>query len=503
MKKIIFSIFLSLSVFIMTYGQEMVDVMRIPQTDISGTARYMGMGGAFSALGGDASSIVSNPAGLGIYRGWEITLTPDLYFNYSHSESPNYNLTEGKFNFNINNFSAVGSIIKKDKTKGLIANNFSLSYNRLKNYHRNSSIKLDGSSSSVSDYMAFMTDGIPLSSLNVPLDEAFDGTCPFISDLGWQTGMIDPTNWDDENDTYTSFLNKDELTNKDLYLKEKGSLSEWSFSYSANISNRFYIGATLGIQDFSYSMETEYKEDFENGGYFDLNNTLETSGVGVNLKVGTIIRAFDFMRVGVAVHTPTFFSLKDIYGSNTDASTNEFNGAFRIPGGEADYNVQTPFKLVGGLGFIIGQKAIISVDYEMNDYSKIVKRVNGREDYLVTGDIKDMLKIAHTGRIGAELRVTDIFSLRAGYSITTPYVKESVEKDNKVIYTAGTTPNYVLPKTNSYYTIGFGFRKNIFFLDVAYVLNQRSENLYMHYMSEPVKLNSWASNIACSFGWKF
>ena len=36
--------------------------------EVNGTARYMSMGGAFGALGGDASAIIDNPAGLGIYR---------------------------------------------------------------------------------------------------------------------------------------------------------------------------------------------------------------------------------------------------------------------------------------------------------------------------------------------------------------------------------------------------------------------------------------------------
>ena len=36
--------------------------------DLSGTARYVGMGGAMNALGADISLMSSNPAGIGLYR---------------------------------------------------------------------------------------------------------------------------------------------------------------------------------------------------------------------------------------------------------------------------------------------------------------------------------------------------------------------------------------------------------------------------------------------------
>jgi hypothetical protein len=42
-----------------------------------GTARYVGMGGAMTAIGGDPSAAIDNPAGLGLYRRSEISVTID------------------------------------------------------------------------------------------------------------------------------------------------------------------------------------------------------------------------------------------------------------------------------------------------------------------------------------------------------------------------------------------------------------------------------------------
>ena len=52
------------------------DLAQLSQTHVFGTARVMGMGGAFTSLGADLSSMSLNPAGLGMYRRNEISLTP-------------------------------------------------------------------------------------------------------------------------------------------------------------------------------------------------------------------------------------------------------------------------------------------------------------------------------------------------------------------------------------------------------------------------------------------
>ena len=44
-------------------------------SDVIGTARYVGMGGALGALGADMSVISWNPAGIGLYRKNDIAMT--------------------------------------------------------------------------------------------------------------------------------------------------------------------------------------------------------------------------------------------------------------------------------------------------------------------------------------------------------------------------------------------------------------------------------------------
>lgn len=49
-------------------AQETYQDTKFAENSLTGTARYVGMGGAMEALGADISTISSNPAGLGLFR---------------------------------------------------------------------------------------------------------------------------------------------------------------------------------------------------------------------------------------------------------------------------------------------------------------------------------------------------------------------------------------------------------------------------------------------------
>ena len=63
------------------YSQNEFDALRYSQYNISGTARYSSMSGAFGSLGGDFSGLSHNPAGLGMYQFTEVTFTPQINSN--------------------------------------------------------------------------------------------------------------------------------------------------------------------------------------------------------------------------------------------------------------------------------------------------------------------------------------------------------------------------------------------------------------------------------------
>jgi long-subunit fatty acid transport protein len=506
MKRLILSL-ACVSFFGFSYAQGEMDALKYSQTDIMGSARYMSMGGAFGALGGEASSINVNPAGLGVYRKTELSFTPNIYINATETTSPSqFVIEDTRWNFNLNNFVFAASYLT-GKDEGLVASNFGVSYNRNKNFHSDRYMKTQGTQASISHRMAQMAQGIPLSILMPDEDKGeypFDGSVSFLTDLARQSGMINPLDWDNENQTdYVSLLNNGEKVDNSFSLSERGNIGEWNFSYAANISDVAYLGASLGVQSINYQMSSLYKEDFYEGGHFYLRNNLETSGTGLNLKLATILRPLDFMRLGFAFHTPTFYSLEDTYSSSVDFNTTGTSSTMTLPWGTAKYELTTPYKFIGSMAFVIAQKAIVSADYEMQDYGTM--KFGGTRYVEDNQDIKRDFTTMHTVRLGAEYRLTDQFSLRGGYAFSTSPVKSTVEDADysDVIYTAGTTANYTIPQDNSTFSGGFGYREGSFFLDMAYQYNLKNENLYPYFTSAPTEVSSNTSNIVCTFGWKF
>src|SRR5438132_1712816 len=112
-------------------AQTDVDALRYSQTSITGTARYTSMAGAFGALGGDFSSIGTNPAGLGIYRSSEFTISPSLYMNGMTSNFLGTSSSENRYNFNIANLGFVFNHQVNDASAGWKSWSIGLGFNRI------------------------------------------------------------------------------------------------------------------------------------------------------------------------------------------------------------------------------------------------------------------------------------------------------------------------------------------------------------------------------------
>ena len=485
MKKIIFTLSLVVAAMCVS-AQGQMDALRFYQSDIMGTARYMGMGGAFNALGGDATSISKNPAGLGVYRRSELSFTTNMYINKSLMETSSATTSGTKANFNFNNFAFVASFLDENKSSGLIASNFAITYDRIKNFHSNRNMVTDFASTSILDHIYIGSNvfsGNATRDMEHVADELYlDWINPYFSSL--DNGMS---------------------------IMEKGTLGEWNFSYGANISNMWYLGASVGIRTFDYTMESSFYEDYYDGneffGSFDLNNFWSTTATGFNLKLGAIARPVDFLRIGASIQTPTFYTAENSFSMNASSVYYELDGERFdefIDGrgwynGWNGYNMTTPFTLNTGVAAVLGDKGIISADYELKNYSSI--DFEGIVFAPVNKRINTDFKTSHSLRVGGEYRINNAFSARLGYAFTTSPVKASVDANNVVV--ANTVPQFTIPKNNSYYTAGFGYRAQFFFFDLAYVYNAKKDDFYPFNGAEPVVSKSRISNIATTFGWRF
>ena len=221
---------------------------------------------------------------------------------------------------------------------------------------------------------------------------------------------------------YQSILYQNELVNQNLTINKEGFLNEYVFSFGANFNHKLYVGATIGMQDLYYNETSTYSED-GGFGYFDYSKSASTRGFGYNFKLGVIYKPIPALRLGAAIHTPTFFDFKETYSdvmsSDLKNVSTDANGSHKAetPLGDYGYKMDTPTRMIGSIAYQFGKKGMLSFDFENVDYSKMQYR-NGRDGYNFSSENTNLTTIYRSVtnlRFGGEFKPVDVVSLRAGY----------------------------------------------------------------------------------------
>ncbi|MGL6180142.1 MAG: OmpP1/FadL family transporter [Tannerellaceae bacterium] len=502
------------------WAQGEIDAYRYSQTEVTGTARSMSMGGAFGALGGDISSIAINPAGMSVFRKSEVATTLSLSNIKASSNLNGHQMSEDKFKFNFDNIGYVG-YFPTANDRGLINWNVGFTYNRIKNFERRYRVGGKNLPSSLSDYMAAKASLGGLKAGELAQVDKYD---PYnnpnnggywLEVLGYNAFMFDPKTESLDETNYSSPFTG--APNSDLTVSERGGIDEYDFAFSGNIGNFINLGASFSIYDVDYKMSSKYDEALENGALY-LDNELHTEGTGYGFKIGAIVNPVDFFRIGVAYHSPVWYNMTDRYigyaGSVYDP-TNSKDEASTPDNAYTDYNLRTPDKWVFSAAAIFGKSAILSVDYEIANYKNMHLSYPDGFSSPDNELIKEDFKTARTLRIGAEVKVTPQFAVRAGGAFRNSPLHADFKDGLLEVYTSGTVPNYTLDKGMSMYTFGLGYRFTPnFYVDAACVLKQHKEDVYMFsnvfseipeydIISNPASMKTKTTNVLLTFGYKF
>lgn len=517
------------------YAQGEMDAYKYSQTDLNGTARYLGMSGAFGALGGDISAMSTNPAGLGIYRSSEVVATVSLSSIKANTNWIGSTADESKTKFNFDNIAYVG-YFPTGNDEGLVGWNVGISYNRVKNYDR--TYRMNGvPPTSVSDYMADLAYGISQKDLTLVeggYDPYFANGIPWLPILGYEAKMIAPkVPGGSEYRSVFGGMDNDQwelydVQNADLEVREKGSIGQYNISFATNISDRFFLGATVAVTDLDYSVTTKYTEDFSQRDLLWLDNGLSTDGTGYAFNLGAIFRPVDFLRVGVAYNSPTWYKMTDYFHGSAQAVLNDVeNKVANTPDFQStEYHLRTPdrwlFSIAG-----VGPNFLISADYELTNYKRM--HMTDWEDYELrqNEDIKSDFGMSGTLKVGAEYKVTPQFSVRAGTLWRTSPMKQHVKdglppidpENGKykpdAVGVVGTIPNYTVDKGTNSYSVGVGYRFTPhFYADLACVYREYKEDAYAFpgtfnpdgtvvVRSEPASLKTKTTQVALTLGYKF
>ncbi|MCF6358806.1 MAG: hypothetical protein L3J54_13470 [Draconibacterium sp.] len=454
MKRYIILFAITLFVPFLMQAQDFEDALRYSQFQVQGTARSGAMGNAFGALGGDFTSVSINPAGLGIYRSGEFVITPKSSFTKIESSYWGSNVEDTNHKFTLNNLSYVSSMSLAGRNEvGLISVNIGIGYNRLKEFNSNAYVvgnKIDGS------YMDYFAD-------NANADIWND----YYEELAWNTDML---LYDEDNDEYWHDIQDAGYgQNQRKSISKSGSIDEYSFAIGLNFNHKLYLGASWGIDYLYYRESSQIFEVDEQGNipYFNefrFNSYLRTSGYGNNFKFGAIFKPTHQIRLGVSIHTPTYYRLRDVFETSMYSYITYDDGSEKYneysPTNSYDYKLQTPMRTTFSGAFIIAKSGLISVDYELVSYGK-AKLKNGGDGYSFYDENLDISKAYKTSgnlRIGGEYMILKGVSLRGGYEWH---------------QSAYNSYSFGASQLNSesdlmVYSGGLGYRSGLFFADVAY-----------------------------------
>ena len=461
--------------FSYSFGQDEVDALRYSQNHIIGTARSAAMAGAFGALGADFSALSTNPAGIGMYRSSEFIITPQLYFSNTGATYNGTYRDDVDENFNFSNLGMVltEEIPNRLDKPGWRFMQFGVGINRLNNFNERIMIQGVNEQNSRADVYARLADGIPPGQLS---DNPFD------LEPAWNSFAIDLS--DSVNNLYRSYAPEGPVNQKD-FIESWGSMNEILISMGANYNDRLYVGASVGFPYIRYHQQRTYTETkTEESAVVDefreytVEEELFTTGTGFNFKVGAIYKPINWLRIGAAVHTPTYFTnLTDEWDISMETrfdlpdSQGNYDYYDSSPLGTFDYNLRTPLKAQGNLAFIIGTYGLFSIDYEYLDYATARFRAPRYDFETENQSIQNKYQATHNFRFGTEWRYTN-FSFRGGFAIyQSPYANDINDG----------------ARTSLSFGVGYGFKNA--FVDLAWVNTSSEEDYYMYGIKDAVEVN--------------
>jgi len=466
------------------YAQNETDALRYSQLNYSGTARYNGAGGAFGALGADISVTNTNPAGLAQFSNAQFVFTPALPVHLSSATYNGTTANESRVSFNFNNIGFVTSKrLASSEYSKWSSFQFAIVYNRINDFQRNHLIKGEHTNSLL-DEMADYAFNIPAENLASEL--------PFSSSLAYEAFLID---LDSLTGIYNTFIPRGNV-NQTKNISQRGRMGETSFAISGSWDDQIFVGASIGIPGVKFREKTSHREDVLDETLsltdFTYTSSLTTRGWGINAKIGVIVIPTDFLRLGLALHTPSQFFLQDQW-SNTITSNfyDGFSATQNSPNQSFDYQLKTPGRMIGSAAVIIGKIGFISADYEYVNHTKakLSSSFENNADYSIeNSNINNKFRSASNIRLGGELNLSPL-KIRAGARYSQNPIKD------EFVSVTGDRMSY---------SAGVGFTGKGAFIDLAYSLTKWKSEHYLYspdYVS-PAAINNSLGVISITVGLK-
>ena len=473
-------------------------------SDVHGTARYVGMGGAMGALGGDISVISNNPAGIGLMRRNDISIGMGAVIQDDKA-------IEGEARAHYS-FDQIGFVAVFNNPNG---NNVNFGLNLQK--------KLDFRHSMIAEHgnLGGLSQASQLAGLRLDFGDDYSQNSGSLVNQAYGVGIYDVFAADGGQLQYLNNANS-------FYRTSSGNLYGLDLNVSGGVQDRVFWGATFGVNFLKYRSNTSYVEfrDGYFGGHFlddfavqdyTLDAQHDVNGTGFNLKAGTIIRPIEDnpLRFGIAIETPTWYTLKqeDSYftfytkwqnnGWNEDARSYDFSyndqqGSYhRYDSPDANYlefNLHSPWKFRLSLASTVEDYLAWDVEYEYSLNKRATmgyprqessgwddQSVGMNSDKAMNAMTERVINGVHNLRAGIEYKPAPKFAVRAGYNFYSAPMKSGGRFDQTVDsyymnYVTGT--DYMNLKAANIFSLGMGYRGKSFYADIAYKYRHQHGDFY-------------------------
>ena len=497
MKKYIFLLFAGFT-FSAAQSQEIIDAVRYAQDNLSGTARFRAMSGAFGALGGDLSAINVNPAGSAIFSNNQVTIT---LTSFNTKNNSNYFGTPTSASDNSLDMNQTGGVFvfkNQDQNSDWKKVSFSINYENTNNFDNSAFSAGVNPTNSIDRYFLSYANGVPLSVLdNSSYGELDNGGQQAY--LGYQAYVINPV--DDTNPNNTKYASN--VTPGGNYYQENGIYSDGyngklSFNFASSYKDKLYIGINLNSHFTDFYRSTTFFERNNNPLSLDytvknlrFDNNLYTYGTGFSFQIGGIAKVTKEVRLGIAYESPTWYNLSDEFSQSLIAVSANLSGELppdlvdpQLINYYAPYELQTPDKFTGSFAYIFGKTGLISIDYSIKNYGNTKFQPENDVYYRsLNNEMNNILSTTGELRIGAEYKIKE-WSLRGGYRFEeSPYKNKTTIGD-----------------LNSF-SGGLGYNFGMFKLDLAYAYTERNsqQGFFTQGFTDGAKINSTNNNVSMTF----
>ena len=468
--------------------------------NLTGSARFRGMSGAFGAVGGDLSAINQNPAGSIFFSNNFATFTGTSYNSKNNSL---YSGTKTNGNYNSFDLNQAGVVFvfednnsKNDWKKFTVA----LNYENNNNFDNRLNSRGVNQFNSIDKYFLRFANGLPQEGGIAlgRLESAFFDELNFNDQqafLGYQAFVFNPVNSNDvKNSVYTSNVPTNGNYLHDNYTTSTGYDGKFTANFATAFKDILFLGINLNyhytdVVNTSSILES-YTTTNQNIGLQSVlfDTETHTFGNGFSFNLGAIVKPTKNLRLGLAYQSPTWYRLQDeqrqaIYADNNNNIV-RFNPGITMV--YDPYNIQTPGKWTGSVAYIYSKKAVLSIDVSSKEYSNI--RFRPQEDYTgINSFINTNLNNAIEVRVGGEYKIKKI-SIRGGYRFDqSPY---------KVDQTFGDLTGY---------SGGLGYTFGDSRIDLAYSYDHRNFNytFLSSGLTDPARVSQYNNNISLSYSMNF